>query len=290
MPITKDRTRINLIYEIFMAVLALVVVAILFVEFTRPLTAEQQAILDNIDLSILIVFAVDYFYRLIRAHDKWYFFKRNIFDLVAIMPFDKAFRVARLARLVRLARLSRSTRLTRVLRFSKVVRIFAFSKRIGNTFSGVLKTNGLIYVVLLTVGIVLLGAVGIFMIEEAMVSFGDALWWSLVTTTTVGYGDISPESTGGRLLAGFLMIVGIGFLGMVTGSIATFFVDRLSGNQEKEKVSVVDKQIDYVKQSLDGIEDLSNEEVEYLLETIRSIRSYKTNNKEQDTELLDVSE
>lgn len=290
MQISQDKSKLYLTYEIFMAVLALVVVAILFVEFTHPLTAEQETMLANIDLAILIIFAVDYFYRLIRAHDKWLFVKSNIFDLIAIMPFDKAFRVARLARLVRLARLSRSTRLTRVLRFSKVIRLFAFSKRIGNTFSGVLKTNGLIYVVLLTVGIVLLGAVGIFMIEDAMESFGDALWWSLVTTTTVGYGDISPESTGGRALAGFLMVVGIGFLGMVTGSIATFFVDRLSSNQEKEKESVVDKQIDYVKQSLDGIEDLSNEEVEYLLETIRSIRSYKSKNKEQDSELQDVTE
>jgi len=290
MQIAQDKKKLYLAYELFMAVLALVVVGILFVEFTRPLTAEQEAMLVNIDLTILAIFAVDYFYRLIRAQNKWQFFKGNIFDLIAIMPFDKAFRVARLARLVRLARLSRSTRLTRIFRFSKVVRLFAFSKRIGNTFSGVLKTNGLIYVVLVTIGIVLIGAFGILMFEENMGTFGDALWWSLVTTTTVGYGDISPESTGGRVLAGFLMIVGIGFLGMVTGSVATFFVDRLSNNQDKVKVSVIDKQVESVKNTLDEIESLSNEEFEYLLETIRTIRSYKSKNMEQDTKLQDVSE
>ena len=290
MQIAQDKKKLYLAYELFMAVLALVVVGILFVEFTRPLTAEQEAMLANIDLTILAIFAVDYFYRLIRAQDMWQFFKGNIFDLIAIMPFDKAFRVARLARLVRLARLSRSTRLTRTLRFSKVVRLFAFSKRIGSTFTGVLRTNGLIYVVMVTIGIVLIGAFGILMFEDNMGTFGDALWWSLVTTTTVGYGDISPESTGGRVLAGFLMIVGIGFLGMVTGSVATFFVDRLSNNQDKVRLSVMDKQVESVKNTLDEIEALSNEEFEYLLETIRSIRNYKSKNMEQDTKLQDVGE
>ena len=290
MQIAQDKNKLYLVYELFMAFLALIVVAILFVEFTRPLTAEQEAMLANIDLTILAIFAVDYFYRLIRAQDKWHFFKGNIFDLIAIMPFDKAFRVARLARLVRLARLSRSARLTRTLRFSKVVRLFAFSKRIGSTFTGVLRTNGLIYVALVTIGIVLLGAFGILMFEENMGTFGDALWWSLVTTTTVGYGDISPESTGGRILAGFLMIVGIGFLGMVTGSVATFFVDRLSKNTEKERVSAIDKQVEYVKNTLDEIEDLSEEECEYLFETIKAIRNYKSKNNEKKTELQDISE
>ncbi len=271
MQTVQDKSKLYLVYEIFMAVLALVVVAILFVEFTRPLTEDQQAMLTNIDLSILGIFAVDYFYRLIRAHDKWHFFKRNIFDLIAIMPFDKAFRVARLARLVRLARLSRSTRLTRILRFSKVVRLFAFSKRLGNTFSGVLKTNGLVYVVLLTIGIILLGAVGILMFEDTMANFGDALWWSLVTTTTVGYGDISPESAGGRVLAGFLMIVGIGFLGMVTGSIATFFVDRLSKQTDQEKMSFKNKQLNLIKEQLDEIESMKLEEVESINRAIINI-------------------
>lgn len=54
----------------------------------------------------------------------------------------------------------------------------------------------------------------------------DALWWSFVTVTTVGYGDISPVSSFGRVIAGLLMAFGIGFIGMLTGTIATFFIKK----------------------------------------------------------------
>jgi len=128
-----------------LAALALVVVVVLFIEFTRPLTEEQAALLANIDFTILSIFAVDYFYRLVKVQDKWQFFKSNIFDLIAIMPFDKTFRIARLARLTRLARLSRSARVARLLRLTKLARLALFAHRFSTTFSGVLKTNGLMY-------------------------------------------------------------------------------------------------------------------------------------------------
>ncbi len=53
-------------------------------------------------------------------------------------------------------------------------------------------------------------------------TFPDALWWSYVTATTVGYGDLSPVSTGGRIIASLLMLTGIGFLSLLTGTIASF--------------------------------------------------------------------
>lgn len=67
------------------------------------------------------------------------------------------------------------------------------------------------------------GSLAIREVEPALGSFADALWWSVVTATTVGYGDLSPASGVGRLIAVGLMLVGIGTIGMVTGSIATYF-------------------------------------------------------------------
>lgn len=64
-------------------------------------------------------------------------------------------------------------------------------------------------------------------------TFGDALWWSLVTLSTVGYGDISPTTTAGRIGAVFLMLVGIAFLGTVAATLASLFVD----NQSEEDAS-----------------------------------------------------
>ena len=61
---------------------------------------------------------------------------------------------------------------------------------------------------------------------EPDVSFTNALWWSIVTLTTVGYGDIAPKSMGGRTLAILLMFFGIGILGMFTATIASIFIER----------------------------------------------------------------
>ncbi|MBB5866756.1 voltage-gated potassium channel [Allocatelliglobosispora scoriae] len=58
-------------------------------------------------------------------------------------------------------------------------------------------------------------------------SYGDALWWAISTITTVGYGDRYPTTVEGRLVAGALMIAGIALLGVLTASIASWFVERI---------------------------------------------------------------
>ncbi|HWC21496.1 MAG TPA: potassium channel family protein [Flexivirga sp.] len=58
-------------------------------------------------------------------------------------------------------------------------------------------------------------------------SFGEALWWSLVTVSTVGYGDFYPVTTTGRLVGAGLMVAGIALLGVVTASVATWFIDKV---------------------------------------------------------------
>lgn len=249
-------------YDLIMCGLAIVVVAILIIESAVELTPIAKTIFAYTDITILIIFAVDYLYRLIKAPQKWTFMKANIFDLIAIIPLDKAFRIARLARLTRLARLSKTTRLTRL------TRVMLFFRRIFNTISGILKTNGLHYVLTITLGVIIAGGFGIYALEPNMESLGDALWWSLVTTTTVGYGDISPVTLGGRLLAGLLMLVGIGLLGMVTGSIATYFVNKL--NKEPDSTFVNDT-LRYVIDQLGKLQELSSSEVEILCNTIQEV-------------------
>lgn len=59
-------------------------------------------------------------------------------------------------------------------------------------------------------------------------SFADALWWAMVTVTTVGYGDRYPVSAGGRGVAVVLMLVGIGLIGVLTATVASYFVEQQS--------------------------------------------------------------
>lgn len=134
--------------------------------------------------------------------------------MIAIIPFSSFFRLFRLARLLR------------ILRLTKIFRMMVFLRKFQKLSYNFLKTNGFIYTIYITISTVFTGTIAIYFIERGKTidSFLDALWWSFVTTTTVGYGDISPSTGLGRMVAVILMLVGIGFIGMLTGTIATYFI------------------------------------------------------------------
>lgn len=194
-------------YEIIIGALELFAVALAVLDITQSLNAWQR-MADNI---ILAIFVADYIVRLLVSDDKKDFVKKNIFDLIAIIPFSsffRAFRIARLARLVKLAKISKFSRLA------------AYSLRLLNRAKVFFNTNGFKYVLALSCVLVAAGGIAIHFAEGMELS--DGFWWAFVTTTTVGYGDISPSTGVGRAIAIILMITGIGLLGTLTSTITSF--------------------------------------------------------------------
>ena len=88
-------------------------------------------------------------------------------------------------------------------------------------------------VLLLWIGSVAVLAAEREVTDSAINTFGDALWWAFVTVTTVGYGDFSPVSVEGRVIAVLMMLVGIALIGVVTASVAAWFVALTSGADEQ---------------------------------------------------------
>jgi voltage-gated potassium channel len=93
------------------------------------------------------------------------------------------------------------------------------------------------YVVTVTAMILLVSSLAILDAERGaegsqVSDFGDALWWSVVTATTVGYGDTVPQTGEGKAVAAFLMFAAIGLVGLVSGSLASWFVDRVTAADE----------------------------------------------------------
>lgn len=219
-PVEQLPTRLRWVYESAMIGLALLVVALLI----RPNSPTVHAT----NLAIWAVFALDFAIRIALSGDRRRWLRRNIPDLVAVLPLD-FLRIARLAQLARLVRLMRAGRVL---------------WRVSATLRGVLQTNGLAWVLATATTVVVAGELLIRVVEPAIASFGDALWWSIVTATTVGYGDLSPESALGRIVAVVLMLVGIGTIGMITGSIATYFLQDRRGLPK-------DPHLEFVRQELD---------------------------------------
>jgi voltage-gated potassium channel len=69
------------------------------------------------------------------------------------------------------------------------------------------------------------------LVDPAIGTFGDSLWWAVVTVTTVGYGDIVPESGAGRLIAGVLMLAGVSAIPITTSLVVSVFVARMQAEE-----------------------------------------------------------
>lgn len=201
-----------------MALLAIISIVLIVLDYAHEINiiSPPYSIIDN---SILIIFAVDYFVRLFYAKDKKRFFKENIFDLLSIIPVNNLFYVFRMARI------------GRAFRLLKLLRIFRLVGLTGRLHK-FLKTNGLIYYLYISLTVILIAS-SLYCISEK-VSFSTALWWSITTATTVGYGDVSPTTGLGKAAAVLLMFLGIGFIGMLTSSLTNFFDTSTDNDLEKE--------------------------------------------------------
>src|SRR5688572_23693179 len=100
----------------------------------------------------------------------------------------------------------------------------------------VLQVSKLGWVALVAVALVLTAASGFWRLEhghnEGIGSFGDAVWWAVETTTTVGYGDIAPLTSAGRTLASFMMVCGIGLVAIVVSSLSAA-INRVARESDK---------------------------------------------------------
>jgi voltage-gated potassium channel len=147
----------------------------------------------------------------------------------------RAFRLVRLFRFVRLALLS-----TRAILIAR--RLF--------------HPSGLRYVVVLVLLFVGVAGAAVAMVDSGNVeSIWDGIWWAFVTVTTVGYGDVVPDSTAGRIIAIFVMVVGIGFYSILTATIAATFVhqDDKGGEERAEmraEIREMRSQLDRIEQTL----------------------------------------
>ena len=207
---------------------------------------------------------MDYFTRLFLAKNKWKFVKGNIPDLLSIIPFNQIFQAIRVFRIFRLTRLVQLTKFARIAKIARLLSVLAKFTKLSSDF---VKTNHFAYIAYFTGCAILFGAVGISYAED--LNFGDGLWWSVVTTATVGYGDISPKTVLGRIIAAALMFIGIGFLGMFTGTISTYFITRVKkANEAKE-----DQQ--FKKQAMISLDGLSEQDMENAISYVEYLKNKK---------------
>lgn len=182
-----------------------------------------------------VMFAIDYLVRLALAPKKGVWFRGHLFDLaVVVLPVLKPLRLVRA--------------ITQIQKMSKGDQLRTQAAVLAGGTVAIL-----IWICSLAVLDVERPAPG-----ANILNFGDAIWWSFVTVTTVGYGDLYPITAWGRIVAVVLMSVGIGVVGVVTATTASWFVERaatVSGNDDGEtatrgQVRALSRQIESVVKAL----------------------------------------
>ena len=220
-------------YDLFMIIV--IVISLI------PLAFKQEPagfiVLDKICAAIFIV---DYILRWVTADYK--FEKRGassfvkypfspmaIIDLLSILPsltiVNKGFKVLRVLRMIRALRVAR---VFKVARYSKSFEI------IRNVFRQ--SRDALIAVCVLAAGYICIAALIIYNVEpDSFKNFFDAVYWATVSLTTVGYGDIYPVSTAGRIITMISSVFGIAIIALPSGIITAGYMNELNkGKQNKE--------------------------------------------------------
>jgi voltage-gated potassium channel len=208
-------------YELFILVLTIISLAVMVV-LILPVSDPTEQLLSVYDNVICVVFLFDFTLRLRRASPKRSYFigERGWLDLLGSFPNLGGF--FKYAALFRLARLSRLARISRVLR-GKGRRALA---------QDVLTNRGqYAAVITLLSGMVVLIAASVLVLQfdsrssdANITTGGDALWWSVVTVTTVGYGDLYPVTTLARITGAFVMFAGVGIIGALASILASILV------------------------------------------------------------------
>lgn len=215
------KNRFHLARKIFEPIIfgaALLVPPVIFVEETvedgRWLDLAQAA-----NWLIWSLFAAEVIVLTALSRRRWQYLKSAWLDLgVVVVSFPTLPSLLTATRLLRLARLAR------VLRILRFARLGLLVLRGTNALRAVFRTRGLGYLAAFTVLVTLFFGAAFAMVEGDGDGLADGIWWALVTVTTVGYGDLYPETLLGRVMAGILMLVGMGFVAALTAAIAAHFV------------------------------------------------------------------
>ncbi|MBI4266068.1 MAG: potassium channel family protein [Acidobacteria bacterium] len=241
--------RFTRVVEWPMAILALAVVPALVLE-NRSTTPEIAAAAVVVNWIIWTGFCGEYLVKLVLAPSRAAYVRQAWFDFFIIV-LSPPFLVPDSLQAIR------TLRAARVLRLIRLLRAFAVAGMGLRLLRGLLRHHSFHYVLTVALAVVGLGAIAIYVLEggsnAAVGSIGDALWWAVVTATTVGYGDVSPVTPEGRLIAVVLMITGIGVIGVFTATVASFFFEQAPGTDTaplEARLANVEEKLDRILRRL----------------------------------------
>jgi voltage-gated potassium channel len=223
------------VFNLFIMGLIVLSVITISIETLPGVEESHRRILELLEVAVVVIFSIEYILRIIAADRKrdYIFSFYGLIDLLAILPF---FLIAGL-----------DLRSLRAFRLIRLFRVFKFT-RYSDAATHLLKAFRLIKGELVIFSLLLLcvmyvSAIAIYYFEnpvqpEHFTSVFSSLWWSVTTFTMLGYGDIYPVTTGGRIFTFVILMVSIALIAIPTGLIAYALSEKIVIDPEKETVEI----------------------------------------------------
>jgi voltage-gated potassium channel len=215
-------------FQLVLLALSVLVLTGLAAATFLTLPPEISRVLHVVDTTVCGFFFLDFVIRFRAAPSKAAFMKWGWIDLLASIPVVDSLRWGRVVRVLRVLRLLRGIRsLQRILALVYVHRT----------------RGGIASVGLISFLVVTFSSVAVLLCENVpganIRTAEDAIWWSLTTITTVGYGDKFPVTTLGRVVAASVMVIGVGLFGTLSGLIASLFLGKSEDKIARDETEIL---------------------------------------------------
>lgn len=217
-PHTQNTRKVSPL-DVTMMLLSLVTISLVLVRLCFNLEPETSLLFYNLDSSICYILLTHLSYGFFKADDKIQYLKTHWIDVIASIPMTEHLRYARLLQIVR------------------IVRLLRHNSNLSHLFKNQYQEATVASVILLLMVLLVSGSTAILMLESAhpegnIKTAGDAFWWTVVTVSTVGYGDLYPVTDWGRTIAMGLIVCGVGSFAAVTGLMASFLAPNNKAEQQ----------------------------------------------------------
>ncbi|WP_405305456.1 potassium channel family protein [Methanobrevibacter sp.] len=225
---------------VYLVGIVLTIFDILFLSYITfyPVDTSFKVNVIIFDLLLCAVFWIEFLYSLKKSDDRKEYLKNNSLSILGMLPFNSVF-----------------MRLLRFVKLAQLIKIFILIRDDEKIFADFLKKTYLDKIIAITIVFIVIVTILVWQVDSNIIDFRTAIWYTFVSMTSTGYGDVVPASSSGRLIGIVAMVGGIIIFSLITAIISSAYVSKLN----RDKRNDLESKIDYLTSEVEKLNEKIDE-------------------------------